>query len=85
MKYGNGVVSIVKTYKDFQATDEKNQMTKDLNIEEKKSEIKVQIQNQRIKMYVTKEMEMVNNIYYIYEKIWGQCTEPLYKMIRNLD
>ena len=85
MKYGNGVVSIVETYKDFQATDEKNQMTKDLNIEEKKSEIKVQIQNQRIKMYVTKEMEMVNNIYYIYEKIWGQCTEPLYNMIRNLD
>ena len=52
-------------------------MPKDLIVEEKKSEIKIQIQNQCIKMYVTKEMDMVNNIDYIYTKIWGQCADHL--------
>ena len=28
---------------------------------------------------------MVNNIEYIYKKIWGQCTEPLQNMIKHLD
>ena len=60
-------------------------MTKYLTIEDKQSEVKVQIQNQCIKMYVTKEMDMVNNIEYIYKKIWGQCTEPLQNMIKHLD
>ena len=45
----------------------------------------VQIQNQCIKMYITKEMDMVNNIYYIYAKIWSHCTEPLHNMINHLD
>ena len=60
-------------------------MPKDLTIEDNKSEVKVQIQNQRIKMYVTKEMDMVNNIDYIYTKIWGQCADPLQNIIKHLD
>ena len=30
-------------------------------------------------------MEMVNNIDFIYAKIWGQCIEPLQNMIKHLD
>ena len=59
-------------------------MPKDLKIEEKKSEVKVQIQNQCIKMYVTKEMEMVNNIESIYGNIWGQSTYTLQNIIKHL-
>ena len=85
MKDGNKVIWIVETYEDVQATYETNHMPKDLTIEDNKSEVKVQIQNQRIKFYITKEIEMVNNIDSIYEKILGQCTEPLQNMIKRLD
>ena len=71
MKYGNEVVGIVDTYKDFLSTFKTNHMPKYLNIEDKKSEVKVQTQNQRIKMHITKEMDMVNNIDSIYAKIRG--------------
>ena len=37
-------------------------MPKYLNIENKNYEVKVHIQNQRIKIYAKKEMDMVNNI-----------------------
>ena len=60
-------------------------MIKYLTIEDKQSDVKVQIQNQRIKMYITKEMGMVNNIDSIYENIWGRCTEPLHNMVKHLD
>ena len=72
MKYGNKVVGIVETYKYVLSTYKTNHMPKYLNIENKKSEVKVQTQNQHIKMYVTKEMNMVYNIYSIYAKI---CVE----------
>ena len=35
-------------------------------------------------MYTTKEMDMVNNIDFVYEKICGQCTEPLQNMIKQV-
>ena len=60
-------------------------MPKDLIIENKKSEVKVQIQNQRIKMYITKEMEMINNIDSINDNVWWQCTYPLQNMINHLN
>ena len=71
-------------YEDVRATYKTNHVPKYLNIEDKKSEVKVQIQNQRIKIYVTKDMGMVNNIESIYAKIWGQCTEPLQNMIKHI-
>ena len=85
MKYGNEVVSTVEAYEDVRATYETNHMPKYLKIEEKKSEVKVQIQNQRIKMYVMKDMDIVNNIDSIYAKIWGKFTEPLHNMTKYLD
>ena len=78
------MVGIVEMYKDVRATYEKNHMPKYLNIDDKKSEVKVQIQNQRIKMYIIKEMVMVNNIEPIYAKICGQHIDPLQKMINHL-
>ena len=60
-------------------------MPKDLTIEYKKYEVREQIYNQRIKMYVTKEMNMVNNIDSIYAKIWGQCADPPQKMIKHIN
>ena len=60
-------------------------MPKYLNIEDTKSEFKVQIQNQRIKNFVMKDMDIVNNIDSIYAKIWGQFTEPLQNMINHFN
>ena len=74
MKYGNKVVGIVETYEDVRSTYKSNHMPKYLIIEDKQSEFKVQIHNQFIKMYATKDMDMVNNIDSVYVKIWGQCT-----------
>ena len=60
-------------------------MPKYLITEEKKSNVKIQIQNQRIKMHVMKYMQMVNNIDSINADIWGQCAERIYYMIKHLD
>ena len=60
-------------------------MHKDLTIEDKQYQVKVQIQNQIIKMYVMKEINMANNIDSIYSKIWGNCTDPLHNMINHLN
>ena len=84
MKYGNKVVVIVDTYKDVRSTYKSNQMPKYLTIEDNQSEVKVHISNQCIKIYVTKEMEMVNNIDSAYAKIYVVCTEPLQNMIKDL-
>ena len=54
MKYSNQVVCIVETYEDAWSTHKVTHMHKYLNIEDKNSEVKLQIQNQRIKIYVTK-------------------------------
>ena len=84
MKYGNKMVSIMETHEDVWARYNKNHMSKDLNIEDNKSEVKVHIQNKHINMYVMKEMEMLNNIDSIYSKIWKQCTYPLQNMINHI-
>ena len=60
-------------------------MPKYLSIEDNKSEVKIYIHNKCIKMYVTKEMEMVNNIDSTHANIWGQCTELLQNMINELN
>ena len=60
-------------------------MPKYLTIEDNKSEVKVHIQNQRIKMYLMKEMDMVNTIDSISAKIWGKCTDPLHNMIKYIE
>ena len=54
MKYGNEVLSVVETYKDVRTKYETNHMPNYLNIEDNKSEVKEQIQNKIIKMYVKK-------------------------------
>ena len=46
-------------------------MPKYLSTEDKNSEVMIPIHNQCIKMYVRRDMEMVNNIDSTYENIWG--------------
>ena len=78
------MVGIVETYEDIWSTYGTKHMPKYLNTEDKKSKVKIQIKNQRIKIYVMKDMDMVNNIEYIYVKIWGKCTMLLQNMIKHL-
>ena len=84
MKYDDEVVGIVEMYEDVWDTYGTNQMPKYLRIEDKKCEVKKQTQNQCIKMYITKDMEMVNNIESIHTEIWRKCTEPLQNMIKHI-
>ena len=85
MKYGKKLVGIVEMYKDVLAIYKTKHMPKYLTIEDKKFKVKVRIQNQRIKIYVTKEVDLVNNIVSVHSKILGQCTEPLQNIIKHLD
>ena len=85
MTQGNKLVGILEINKDVRATYGTNHMPKYLSIEDKKSEVNIYIQNQCIKMYVMKEMEMVNNIDSIHAKIWWKCTKPLQNIINHLD
>ena len=78
------MVGIVNTYKDTWDTYNTNHMHKGLSIEEKKSEVRIKIQNQHTEMHITKDMGMVNNIDSIHEKIWGECTYPLQNMTKHL-
>ena len=45
----------------------------------------MQIQNQRVKMYVTKEINIVNSIYSIHAKIWVQNKNLLQNIIKHLE
>ena len=39
--------------------------------------------DQKVKLYVTKEAEIKDNICKMYEMFWGQCTDSLQSMITN--
>ena len=39
--------------------------------------------DQKVKLYVTKEAEIKDNICKMYDKIWGQCTDALQIMIAH--
>ena len=62
MKYGKKVVDIVDMYREVRDTYGTHKMNKYFIIEDKNSEVKIQNQNQCTKMYVRKEMDMVNTI-----------------------
>ena len=53
-----------------------NNMLKDLPTGEKQAVKKV-ITDQKVKLYVTKEAEIKDNICNMSDKIWGQCTDVL--------
>ena len=55
-------------------------MPKDISTGET-SAVKKAILDQKVKLYVTKESEIKDNICKIYDKIWGQCTDSLQSII----
>ena len=61
--------------------EEKN-MPKDLPTGDT-SAAKKAIIYQKVKLYVTKEAEIKDNICNMYDKIWGQCTDALQSMISH--
>jgi hypothetical protein len=85
MKYGDDVVCIIKEYEDPLEAFESNNMPEELSESDKKKSVKVAIQQQRIKLYVSKEADLVHNIQAIYSKIWGQCSEGLQNVVKYND
>ena len=64
-------------------TDYENKnMPKDLPTG-KTSAVKKAILDQKVKLYVTKEAEIKDNICKMYDKIWGQCNDALQSMIAH--
>ena len=55
-------------------------MPKDLPTRETSAVEKV-ILDQKFKLYVTNESEIKYNICKMYDKIWGECTDTLQRMI----
>ena len=54
-----------------------------LSSEEKKNDVLVAIQSQRIKLYVSREMELDTNMLKIYGLIKGQCSRSLLAILKQ--
>jgi len=67
----NDVLLVVRDEVDPIVDFETNNLPKDLTEEEKKSGVKLAIQQQRIKLYVTLELELENNKRKIYGLVKG--------------
>ena len=59
-----------------------NNIPKDLPIGDT-SAAKKAILDQKVKLYLTKESEIKDNICNMYDKIWGRCTDALQIMIAH--
>ena len=77
------VVAVVRDMDYPSNTFENKHMPKDLNEDQENPRSHKRIQEQTIKVFVTKEMVMKSNIRSIYGLIWGQCTYSLHYPIRN--
>ena len=84
LKNGSDVVGIVRNMVDPNNAFEKNFMPIALTDTEKGNPVKEAILTQKIKNYVSREETMQQNITKNYGLIWGQSTETLNGMIRNL-
>ena len=56
---------------------------KNLTDEEKKSDVNTKIHQQRIKIYITRELGMKSNMNKIHCLVWEQCTYILQSMIKH--
>ena len=82
-KNANDVLSLVRDEVDPMVNFETNNLPKDLSDEDKKSEVKVAVQQQRIKLYVNREMELDNNVQKIYGLVKGQCSHLLKTILKQ--
>ena len=74
---GDDIVCIIKSRKDPKPAFDKKHLPEELSEEDKKSDIKVKIQSERIKRYVVKEDELKSSLNKLYNIIWGQCSDQL--------
>ena len=79
------VLPVLKEQEDPVITFEDIHMPTDLSNEDKKSEVKVAIQNHEIKLYVTRKMELKSNMKKLYGLIKGQCSTSLRAVLKTED
>ena len=77
------VLPLVRDEVDPMVGFEAKNLPKDLSDVDKKSEVKVAVQQQRIKLYVTREMELDNNVRKIYGLVKGQCSHSLKTILKQ--
>ena len=77
------VLPILSEEKDPITIFRDTQMPEDPNDEEKKSDVLVKIQDQRIKKYVDREIRMETNVKRIYRLIKGQCLHSLRALLKQ--
>ena len=56
-----------------------------MSSEEEKDEAEVKMQEQRYKMYISRELQLEDNLSKAYSLVWGQCTNALQSVIKGLD
>ena len=56
-----------------------------LSTEEETDTAEVKMQEQRYKMYISREMQLEDNLSKAYSLVWGQCTNALQSVIKGLD
>ena len=76
-KNPNDVLSVVSDKEDPRVSFETINLPEELTDAEQQSDVKVAIQQQQIKNYVDREMEMENNMSKIYGLIKGQCSHSV--------
>ena len=82
---GDDIVCIIKSHKDPKPAFDKKHLPEELSEEDKKSDIKVKIQSERIKRYVVKEDELKSSLNKLYNIIWGQCSDQLQATVKFLN
>ena len=82
---GSDVLPLVREQKDPRVSFEKKHLPKELSTEDKKSEVKVEVHKQRIKMYVNREIELEANMVKVYGLVKGQCSHSLKAVLKRED
>ena len=85
LKHGADAVAVVQDMKDPMIDFKANKKPAELSDEDKKKDVEVAIQTQKIKNYVAREETLSSNIEKIYAITWGQCTESLKGIVRNIE
>jgi hypothetical protein len=84
-KNGTDVVPVVRDQVDPREDFEENHLPKELTKRQQDSAVHVAIQQQRIKLYVTREAELESNMNKIYGIVKGQCSHSLRTVLKQED
>ena len=83
LKNAADVVSVVRDMTNPSDDFANKHMPKDLTEKRKKSDVQVQVQQQRIKMYASREAEVTHNMTKIYGLVKGQCSHSLKTVLKQ--